>query len=99
VVSERTARKWAARYRAGGGAGHVDRPSAARAQPRATPADRIDAIAALRRLRMTGAEIADRLGMALSTVRGSLTRIGLGGLSRLEPPAPANRYEHQRRAS
>jgi leucine-zipper of insertion element IS481 len=95
-VSERTARKWAARYRAEGEAGLVDRPSTPNDQPRATPEDRIDAIAALRRLRMTGAEIAECLGMALSTVQGILTRIGLGRLSRLEPSAPANRYERQR---
>ena len=36
----------------------------------------------LRRLRFTGAEIADRLGMALSTVSGILKRIGLGKLAR-----------------
>ena len=40
-------------------------------------------IAALRRLRMTGAEIAETLEMALSTVSGILTRIGLGKLGRL----------------
>ena len=34
--------------------------------------------------------------MPLSTVSGILTRIGLGKLSRLEPPEPANRYEKQR---
>ena len=31
--------------------------------------------------------------MALSTVSAVLTRIGLGKLSRLEPPEPPNRYE------
>ena len=44
---------------------------------------------------MTGAEIAECLGMALSTVSGILTRIGLGKLSRLEPPEPPNRYERR----
>ena len=53
-------------------------------------------IAALRRLRMTGAEIAFCLAMALSTVSAVLTRIGLGKLSRLEPPEPPNRYERRR---
>ena len=42
---------------------------------------------------MTGAEIAECLGMALSTVSAVLGRIGLGKLSRLEPPEPPNRYE------
>ena len=40
-------------------------------------------IAALRRLRMTGAEIAECLGMALTTVSGILARIGMGKLGRL----------------
>jgi hypothetical protein len=39
-------------------------------------------IAALWHLRMTGAEIAQRLGVALSTVSGILTKIGLGKLGR-----------------
>jgi transposase InsO family protein len=95
-VSERTARKWVGRYREEGVAGLADRRSAPRSQPGATPEDRVQAIAALRRLRLTGAEIAAALGMALSTVQGILTRIGLGKLSRLEPPEPPNRYERKR---
>ncbi len=95
-VSERTARKWVDRYRAEGEAGLVDRCSAPNSQPGATPEDRVAAIAALRRVRFTGQEIALTLGMALSTVQGILTRIGLGKLSRLEPPEPPNRYERKR---
>ncbi len=44
---------------------------------------------------MTGAEIAECLGMALSTVSAVLKRVGLGKLSRLEPPEPPNRYERR----
>ena len=55
----------------------------------------MQAIAALRRLRMTGAEIAFCLGMPLSTVSAVLLRIGLGKLSRIEPPEPPNRYERR----
>jgi len=95
-VSDRTARKWVARWRTDGDAGLLDRSSAPRRQPAATPAERVEAIAALRRVRMTGAEIAECLGMAISTVQGILTRIGLGKLSRLEPPEPPNRYERAR---
>jgi transposase InsO family protein len=95
-VSGRTARKWVDRYRAEGEAGLHDRPSAPNSRPGATPEDRIEAIAALRRVRLTGQEIALALGMALSTVQGILTRIGLGKLSRLEPPEPPNRYERKR---
>ena len=43
----------------------------------------------MKRLRKTPAEIAETLSMPLSTVSAVLTRIGLGRLSRLEPP---NRY-------
>lgn len=47
------------------------------------PPERVEAIAALRRLRMTGPEIAEALEMATSTVLAVLKRIGLGKLSRL----------------
>jgi transposase len=90
-VSERTAGKWVRRYRREGEPGLGDRSSAPRNQPQATAEDRVEAIAALRRVRMTGQEIAECLGMALSTVQGILTRVGLGKLSRLEPPEPPNR--------
>jgi transposase InsO family protein len=53
-------------------------------------------IAQLRRLYMTAAEIAECLGMALSTVSAVLKRIGLGKRSRLARPEPANRYERKR---
>ncbi len=95
-VSERTASKWVRRYREEGEAGLADRRSAPKRQAGATPEDRVEAIAALRRVRLTGAEIAAALGMALSTVQGILTRTGLGRLSRLEPPEPPNRYERGR---
>ncbi len=95
-VSERTCSKWIARYRAEGEAGLLDRSSAPKTVANRTSERRIEAIAALRRLRMTGAEIAECLGMALSTVSGILADIGLGKLSRLGPPEPPNRYERSR---
>lgn len=95
-VSERTCSKWLTRYRAEGEAGLLDRSSAPKTVANRTEERRIEAIAALRRLRMTGAEIAECLGMALSTVSGILAGIGLGKLSRLEPPEPLNRYERKR---
>jgi transposase InsO family protein len=94
-VSERTASKWVRRYRAEGELGLADRSSAPRRSPLRTAEDRIEAIAALRRLRMTGAEIAECLGMALSTVSGILTRIGMGRLSRIGLE-PVRRYERRR---
>jgi hypothetical protein len=45
---------------------------------------------------MTAAEIAEVLGMALSTVSRWLRRIGLGRRSALAPPEPPNRYERKR---
>jgi transposase InsO family protein len=94
-VSDRTCAKWVARYRAQGELGLRDRSSAPRLIPHRTPADRVEVIELLRRLRMTGAEIAQCLGMALSTVSAVLARIGLGKLSRLDPLEPANRYERR----
>ena len=95
-VSATAARKWVRRYRAEGEAGLEDRSSAPRTVANRTAESRIEAIAALRRLRMTAAEIAELLGMAPSTVSEILRRIGLGKLSRLEPPEPPNRYERSR---
>ena len=95
-VSVRTISKWLRRYRSEGEQGLLDRSSAPRSVPLRTGEERIALIAALRRLRMRGAEIAEVLAMPLSTVSGILTRSGLGRLSRLEPPEPANRYERKR---
>jgi transposase len=95
-VSERTCSKWRGRYLAEGEAGMTDRSSAPKMVANRTEERCIEAIAALRRVRMTGAEIAECLGMALSTVSGILDRIGLGKLSRLEPLEPPNRYERKR---
>jgi transposase InsO family protein len=94
-VSVRCARKWVGRYRAEGELGLVDRPSAPGRVANRTCERRVEAIAALRRLRFTGPEIAETLGMALSTVSGILTRIGMGKLGRLGLE-PVERYERQR---
>jgi len=94
-VSERTCAKWVGRYRAHGEAGLRDRSSAPRSIPHRTAADRVAVIELLRRLRMTGAEIAECLDMALSTVSAVLARIGLGKLSRLVPLEAPNRYERR----
>jgi transposase InsO family protein len=94
-VSERTCSKWVKRYRAEGESGLLDRSSAPRSIPHRTPDELVEVIVLLRRLRMTGAEIAFCLAMALSTVSAVLLRVGLGKLSRLEPPEPPNRYERR----
>jgi transposase InsO family protein len=94
-VSARTCSKWVARYRAEGLAGLVDRSSAPRVVANRTEEQVVQAIAALRRLRFTGPEIAELLGRPLSTVSGILTRIGMGRLGRLGLQ-PARRYERER---
>jgi transposase len=55
-VSERTASKWLARYRSEG-EGLEDRSSAPHAQPSRTPEGRVEVIASLRRLRVTGSDL------------------------------------------
>lgn len=92
-ITDRTARRWMARWRAEGAGGLLDRSSAPRRIPHKTAPDRVSAICALRQLRLTAAEISERLSMPLSTVSAVLLREGLGKRSRLEPPEPVNRYE------
>jgi transposase InsO family protein len=92
--SVRTAAKWVARYRAGDQE-LLDRSSRPRRSPSRLPQQRVEMIEALRRLRMTAAEIAEVLDLPLSTVSLWLQRIGLGRRSRLEPPEPPNRYERR----
>ena len=88
-VSVRTISKWRRRYRAEGEQGLFDRSSAPAVIPHRTPEERLQAIALLRRQRLTGWEIAERLGMPLSTVSTILNRIGLGRLSR-SPRSPSS---------
>jgi transposase InsO family protein len=94
-VSVRCARKWVGRYRLEGEAGLGDRSSAPHRVANRTPAERVEAIVALRGLRLTAAEIADTLTMALSTVSGILCRCGLGRLGRIGLERP-RRYERSR---
>src|SRR5213595_2017712 len=94
-VSVRCARKWVGRYRLEGSAGLCDRSSAPKCVANRTPDDRVEAIVKLRRLRFTAAEIAETLGMALSTVSGILTRTGMGRLGRIGLEQP-HRYERSR---
>jgi len=94
-TSEKTCGKWVARYRACREFGLLDHSSAPRRVANRTCERRIEAIAALRRLRFTGPEIAELLQMPLSTVSGILTRIGMGRLGRLGLEA-VERYQRER---
>src|SRR4051794_24439610 len=95
-ISTRTASKWVARYRAEGEAGLADRSSAPHRIPHRTSEDRVAAIAALRRLRMTAAEISELLGMALSTVSAGVFRLGVWKSSRLGAAEPPERHQRER---
>jgi transposase InsO family protein len=94
-ISVRCARKWVVRYRSEGEQGLVDRSSAPHRVANRTAPERVAAIVALRRLRMTAAEIAETLAMPLSTVSAVLRRNGMGRLGRIGLE-PAVRYEHSR---
>ena len=94
-TSPRTCGKWVSRYRAAREFGLSDRSSAPRVVANRTCERRVEAIAALRRLRFSGPEIAELLQMPVSTVSGILQRIGMGRLGRLGLE-PAQRYEHER---
>jgi leucine-zipper of insertion element IS481 len=74
-VSVRCARKWVGATEPRGSAGCGIAPRH-RGVPHRSSEQRVEAIAALRRLRFTGPEIAEVLDMALSTVSGILNRIG-----------------------
>src|SRR3954469_14888384 len=92
-VAERTVYRWLARWRTDGPSGLVDRRSVPGRIPHKTSVERAAAICALRQLRLTAAEIAERLQMPCSTVSAVLRREGLGKRSRLAPIEPPNRYE------
>jgi transposase InsO family protein len=94
-TSPRTCGKWVSRYRASSESGLLDRSSAPQTVANRTEEQAISVIAALRRLRFAGQEIAELLGRPVSTVSGILTRIGLGKLGRLGLE-PAERYERER---
>ncbi len=96
-VSERTARKWLSRWRTDGRAGLENRSSRPHASRSPMHGFWAQLTARLRRdYRLTGEEIASRLGLARSTVAGWLTRMGLGRLASLESKEPVRRYQRER---
>jgi transposase InsO family protein len=93
-ISERTARKWLARYRAEGPSGLDNRSSRPRTVANRTGEYWIGVMEMLRReYRLTAEEIAGKLKLARSTVAAWLTRRGLGRLIALEPKQPPRRYQ------
>lgn len=95
-VSERTARKWLARYRTEGPGGLADRSSRPHRIPRRTAPEAQAAVIGLRRARMTADEIAACLGIAERTASRICARAGLGRLRALDPTEPPNRFETPR---
>ena len=94
-VCLKTVHKWVKRFQAQGAAGLIDRSSRPHRLRRPTPASTIERIAALRRQRCTGQQIAKEVGVAPATVSRVLARLGLNRLSALEPLAPVVRYERE----
>jgi transposase InsO family protein len=73
----------------------MDRSSAPRHHPNRIAAGTEEAICALRKIRLSGPQLADLLELPLSTVSAVLKRNGLGRLGRLGLVA-AQRYERER---
>jgi transposase InsO family protein len=94
-VSERTARKWLARFRAEGVEGLRDRSSRPRRSPRQTSLAQVAVILALRRLRLPGFQIARQSACSKATVSRLLRRHGLARLTALDPAPPVVRYQRQ----
>ncbi len=96
-VSERTARKWLARFRAEGAAGLENRSSRPTSVATRTAEPWIEMMERLRREYRLGAEeIATQLQCARSTIAAWLKRRRLGRLKNLDEPAPVRRYQRQR---
>lgn len=94
-VSVRTVYKWLRRYRDEGIAGLQNRSSRPRHCPHQTTQRQITAVVDRRRQRQTYRQIAQQLGLGVSTVARILKRAGLNRLAYLDPPRSDNRYEHE----
>jgi transposase InsO family protein len=97
MVSPRTARKWAERYRAEGRAGMLDRSSRPYSSPNKTPEQVKRRIVGLRwRRRLGPVQIAGELGIPASTAHAVLVRCRINRLSYIDRVTgePIRRYEH-----
>jgi transposase InsO family protein len=97
MVSPRTAKKWADRYRHEGRSGMTDRSSRPKSSPNKTRPEVVRRIVRLRwRQRLGPVQIAGRLGMQASTVHAVLVRCRLNRLSHIDRVTgePLRRYEH-----
>lgn len=94
-LSERSVRKWIARFRAEGAVGLRDRSSRPHRSPRQTPTAQVAVVLALRKLRLPGFQIARQSALSRATVSRLLRHHGLARLSALEPAPPVVRYQRQ----
>jgi transposase len=92
-VSLRTARKWMSRYRQGGSGALADKSSRPKRCRSKLNEQDVSHLLALRKERLTGDEIAMRLGFCRSSVYRALRRLGLSQLRSLEEKEPIRRYQ------
>jgi transposase/ribosomal protein L30/L7E len=92
-ATPKTVAKWVVRFRAEGVAGLQDRSSRPRSSPSQAAPATCARVAALRRQRCTGKQIAAEVGVSAATVSRILKRLGLNRLAALEPAEPVRRYE------
>jgi len=94
-VSAVTARKWHARYLAGGAEALLDKSSRPARSPRAIDPRVAATIVELRRKLYLQSHIATYMGVSMATVSRVLKRAGLSKLSDLRPVEPVQRYERE----
>ena len=95
-IDRKTVRKWTRRQQLEGSGGLHDRSSRPATSPTALDPAWKEAVLALRRLKLTQAQIAQVLKLSKSRTQRVVASGGLGKLSALEPPVPDNRYERSR---
>jgi transposase InsO family protein len=95
-ISVQTVRKWRRRYDAEGRTGLQDHSSRPHRSPRKVSPALERRLVRLRAARRSGPQIADALGLPLSTVGDVLRRLGLGRLPSLTVRPPIVRYERER---
>lgn len=95
-VSLRTARKWASRYNSGGTASLADRSSRPKRCRSKLSEEDMGGIVALRKERLTGDQIALRLGFCRSSVFRALRKLELSRLGCLEDKEPVQRYQWEK---
>jgi transposase InsO family protein len=95
-VSRQTAYKWLNRFEEGGEGALADRSCRPRRIPVRTPQRTIRRMERLRRRKKPAWEIAQELGVPVSTVSKHVKALGLGRIWRLEEAEdPPRRYEHR----